>query len=189
MPPKSLSSLRTSHHFIPAYSLIPNTSLATHHPLLIYHQAFPSTITASAIEDHLSAINVVCPAWRYTMFSTTHFHSTAHEVLCISQGRALLCFGGEQNPGRVETVVEKGDVVVVPAGVGHQLLKDLTDGKEGGFEMVGSYEGGRTWDMCYGREDERARIEGIRKLGWFRRDPVYGDDGPVVRDYGEKHED
>ena len=73
-------------------------------------------------------------------------------------------------------VLKKGDVAVVPAGVGHQLLEDL----EGGFEMVGSYPGGRSWDMCYGVEGEEGRMEGIKGLGWFERDPIYGDEGPVL---------
>ena len=68
----------------------------------------------------------------------------------------------------------RGDVVVVPAGVGHRLLEDL----DGGFEMVGSYPVGCGWDMCYGGEEG---VEGrIRALGWFERDPVYGDQGPVL---------
>lgn len=74
-------------------------------------------------------------------------------------------------------MVERGDVLVVPAGVGHRLLEEV----EGPFEMVGAYpRGGRTWDMCYGKEEEREKVEGIRKLGWFERDPVYGDEGPAV---------
>ncbi|KAI9693275.1 MAG: hypothetical protein M1822_005271 [Bathelium mastoideum] len=179
-PLTPLSSLRTSRHLIPAHSLLPNTSLAPSRPLLIYHGAFPSSITASAIEDHLDSVGVVRPAWRYTMYSTTHFHSTAHEVLCIARGSARLCFGGEENPGRVEPVMRRGDVVVVPAGVAHRLLEDLEEG--GSFEMVGSYEAGKSWDMCYGREEERDKVEGIRRLGWFRRDPIYGDDGPAMRE-------
>ena len=74
--------------------------------------------------------------------------------------------------------MEKGDVLVVPAGVAHRLLEDM----DGGFEMVGSYERGKSWDMCYGRKGEEEKIEGIRQLRWFRRDPVYGDDGPAVRE-------
>lgn len=118
------------------------------------------------------------------MYSTTHFHSSSHEVLCISKGKARLCFGGENNDGRVEPVVEKGDVVVVPAGVGHRLLEDL----EGGFEMVGSYPTGKNWDMCYGKEGEEGKVDGIKKLGWFERDPVYGDEGPVLGDQNKKSE-
>ncbi|KAK7548793.1 cupin domain-containing protein [Phyllosticta paracitricarpa] len=107
---------------------------------------------------------------------TTHFHSTTHEVLAISQGRARLCFGGEGNEGRVEPVVSKDDVVVVPAGVGHRLVEDV----EGGFEMVGSYPLGCHWDMCYGKEGEEAQVEGIKGLRWLESDPVYGDAGPAV---------
>ena len=110
------------------------------------------------------------------MYSTTHFHSSSHEVLAISNGKAKLCFGGEENPKNVEQVVERGDVIVVPAGVGHRLLEDI----EGGFEMVGSYPIGKQWDMCYGKEGEGEKAECIRELKWFERDPIYGEDGPVL---------
>lgn len=110
------------------------------------------------------------------MFSQSHFHTTAHEVLCVASGKARLCFGGEENPKRVEPVVEKGDVMVVPAGVAHRLLDDI----EGGFNMVGSYETGRSWDMCYGNEGEEEKVQNIEGLGWFQRDPVYGDQGPCL---------
>ncbi|KAJ4262964.1 hypothetical protein NW762_006577 [Fusarium torreyae] len=170
-----LSSLRVSKHFIPAYNFIPNTSLQQK-PLIIYHSAFRRPVSPSAIESHLSSIGAVTPQWRYTMYSTTHFHSTSHEVLCISHGRARLCFGGEDNEGRVEPVVEEGDVVVVPAGVGHRLLEDL----DGGFEMVGSYPEGFDWDMCYGKKGEENKVNAIKSLDWFRKDPVYGDKGPAT---------
>ncbi|MCJ1386915.1 hypothetical protein MMC17_010043 [Xylographa soralifera] len=170
-----LKTLRVSKYQIPIHNLIPNTSIQ-HHPLLIYHSAFPPSTSASAIESHLHKIGVVTPQWRFTMYSTTHFHSSSHEVLVISNGKAKLCFGGEENPKNVQPVVEKGDVIVVPAGVGHRLLEDL----QGGFEMVGSYPTGKQWDMCYGREEEKEKIEGIRKLEWFDRDPIYGQEGPVL---------
>ena len=123
-----LSSVILQTHLIPAYNLTPNTSLQ-HRPLLIYRSPFPpTTITASQIEAHLTAIGVVTPAWRYTMYSTSHFHSTSHEVLSISRGKAKLCFGGEGNEGRVEVLVGRGDVLVVPAGVAHRLLEEVGDG-------------------------------------------------------------
>lgn len=75
------------------------------------------------------------------MYSTSHFHSTCHEVLCIASGRAKLCFGHEENPERFEPEVSRGDVIVVPAGVAHRLLEDL----EGGFQMVGCYPPERQW--------------------------------------------
>lgn len=110
------------------------------------------------------------------MYSTSHFHSTSHEVLCISNGKAKLCFGHEDNPQRVEEVVEKGDVIIVPAGVAHRLWEDVT----GVFEMVGSYPEGCHWDMCYGREGEESKVKAIADLGWLAKDPVYGDEGPAL---------
>ncbi|KAK7916834.1 hypothetical protein PG985_010442 [Apiospora marii] len=156
-----LASLRVSKHQIPAHHRIPNTSIQQK-PLLHYHSAFSSEDTetniASSIESHLKSVGVVDPQWRYTMYSTTHFHSTTHELLCIAQGGARLCFGGEANPGRVEASVRKGDVVLVPAGVGHRLLEE-EEGRGGG---------------------EEAKVEGIRRLAWFEKDPVYGDQGPAL---------
>lgn len=127
------------------------------------------------------------------MYDITHFHSTTHEVLCITSGRAKLCmliliyiltypsltfegFGGEDNPFRIESLVEPGDVVVIPAGVGHRLLDDFSSE----FEMVGSYPNGKSWDMCYGHEDEEERVKNIDLLAWFERDPLYGEYGPVL---------
>lgn len=112
------------------------------------------------------------------MYSTSHFHSSSHEVLCVASGRAQLCFGGEDNPKRVELEITQGDVIVVPAGVAHQLMEDL----DGGFTMVGSYPRGKSWDMCYGREEEEERVKGIKTLAWFERDPIYGDMGPALGD-------
>ena len=174
-PLTALKNLRVSSYQIPAFKLIPNTSIQMK-PLLIYHSAFHSSASASNIESHLSAVKVVTPQWRYTMYSQSHFHSTAHEVLCVVSGKARLCFGGEDNPGRVEAVLEKGDVMVVPAGVAHRLLKDI----DGDFNMVGSYPTGKGWDMCYGREGEEEKVKGIGSLGWFERDAIYGDEGPCL---------
>ena len=109
------------------------------------------------------------------MYSETHFHSNTHEVLSIVSGSAKCCFGGEGNKGRVEPVLEAGDVVIVPAGVGHRLLEDY-----GNFQMVGAYPTGKGWDMCYGRSGEEQKVSSIDKLGWFQRDPIYGDDGPSL---------
>ncbi|KAL1305318.1 hypothetical protein AAFC00_002220 [Neodothiora populina] len=175
-----LKDVKIHKHQIPAHNLIPNTSIK-HKPLLIYTSAFNAAknTTASNIESHLSATGVVDPQWRYTMYSTSHFHSTSHEVLCVFSGSARLCFGHEENPGRVEVVVGKGDVVVVPAGVAHRLVEDLSGGQSDGFEMVGAYPKGCSWDMCYGKKGEEGKVGRIGGLEWFERDPVFGDGGPA----------
>ena len=171
-----LKDIKVSSYQIPAFGRLPNTSLQKK-PLMIYHSAFEKSASASTIEDHLSSVGVVSPQWRYTMFSQSHFHSRAHEVLCVAQGKATLCFGGEENPKKVEIVVERGDVMVVPAGVAHRLLEDIG----GGFSMVGSYPTGKSWDMCYGHEGEEDQVNGIGSLGWFKKDPIYGEEGPSLQ--------
>ncbi|TFB00691.1 Uncharacterized protein CCMA1212_007130 [Trichoderma ghanense] len=183
MPPTTtpltpLSALRISKHLIPSHNLLPNSSL-TSKPLIIYHAAFspPDSASPAAIESHLLNVGVVTPQWRYTMYDTTHFHSTTHEVLCVAAGRAKLCFGGEHNPGRVEPVVKKGDVIVVPAGVAHRLLEDKDPDP---FLMVGSYPNGKNWDMCYGKIDGEYDPDSVKALPWFSKDPIYGDEGPVL---------
>ncbi|WVQ71340.1 hypothetical protein IAR50_000868 [Cryptococcus sp. DSM 104548] len=175
-----LSSLRVSSHRIPRFASFPNTSLLGY-PLLIYHSAFsPASSTASSVEAHLRSVGVVEPRWRYTMYRQHHYHSTTHEVLVVTNGGAKLCFGGPPetaNEGRVEVRVGRGDVMIVPAGVGHALLQD-----EGGFEMVGSYpKEAENWDMCTGQKEEKgAAWETIRGLKWFEKDPIYGEEGPAL---------
>jgi hypothetical protein len=69
----------------------PQTPSIQQYPLFIYHSCFPSSASASSIESHLKEVGVVIPQRRYTLYSTTHFHSTTHEVLCVLTGRAKLC--------------------------------------------------------------------------------------------------
>lgn len=64
--------------------------------------------------------------------------------------------------------------MIVPAGLAHRLLENI----EGEFQMVGSYPAGKSWDMCYGGEE--GVKENIEALGWFEKDPIYGDDGPAM---------
>jgi uncharacterized protein YjlB len=149
---------------------------------------------ATAVESHLSQIDVVRPAWRYTMYRQHHYHSNTNEVLCVVSHRgAEICFGGSNesnesaNEGKVVVKVGRGDVIVVPAGVGHALLRELEveddEVDRSGFEMVGSYPvGAEGWDMCMGqvKEKDGREWENVRKVGWFTRDPIYEDEGPVL---------
>lgn len=170
----SADSIQVTCRQIPSWHRIPNTSIQSK-PLMIYHGAFNAT--AAELTRRLESIGAVIPQWTYTMYSETHFHSTTHEVLGVIAGCARLCFGGEENPGRFEPTVQRGDLIIVPAGVGHRLLQDEGDVP---FKMVGSYPPQREWDMCYGRPGEEAKVQGIQKLEWFHQDPLYGEDGPAL---------
>lgn len=75
-----LKDLRVLKHQIPAYGLTPNTSIQNK-PLLIYKSAFASNGTAGEIESHLSSVGVVSPQWRYSMYTTSHFHVSMIAIL------------------------------------------------------------------------------------------------------------
>ncbi|KAJ9101813.1 hypothetical protein QFC21_003152 [Naganishia friedmannii] len=205
------ADLHSSHFHIPAYNSFLNTSLRPTHPLLVYRSAFrtpsnntssstavPSSDFAAAVEQHLRDTGIVKPAWRYTMYTQHHYHSTTDEVLVITSSTgARLCFGGApkaQFESAVELDVAQGDVIIVPAGVGHALLHErpTLPGRQAGqgFEMVGSYPVGATnWDMCTSEDagDESRvadRWKRIRELEWFSRDPIYGsEEAPAMKEH------
>ena len=167
------NAIRVTAKQIPRYEGYPNTSIQSK-PLLIYHQAFDAT--KPELEKRLADMGAVRPTWTNTMYSYSHFHSTAHEVLGVISGRAQLCFGGEDSPDRYEVVVQKGDLMIVPAGVSHRLLEDYG----GDFDLLGAYPPGSTYDMCYGGPREEERVKGIAGLPWFDLDPLYGKEGPAL---------
>lgn len=168
------SDIQVTCRQIPSWQGVPNTSIQSK-PLMIYHGAFDAT--PAQLSRRLEETGEVTPQWVYTMYSQTHFHSTTHEVLGVVAGRARLCFGGEENPQRFEPTVQCGDLIIVPAGVGHRLLDDVGDEP---FKMVGSYPHQKQWDMCYGRPGEEKKVQGIRHVEWFQRDPLYGENGPAL---------
>jgi len=94
--------------------------------------------------------------------------------LGVYAGEAKVQFGGDD--GIVETV-QAGDVVIVPAGVGHKNLGASRD-----FGVVGAYpEGQDDYDMCYGKPEERPRaIKNIARVAKPKLDPVFGKEGPLL---------
>ncbi len=142
-------------------------------PLIVYRSALdlPARDSASAIET-LFTRNRWQGTWRNGIYSFHHYHSTAHEVLGIYRGQARVQFGGENG---VRLTVNRGDVVIIPAGVAHKNL-----GADSNFRVVGGYPSGQTWDMCYGKPDERPRADrNIASVALPDMDPVYGGNGPL----------
>jgi uncharacterized protein YjlB len=89
-------------------------------------------------------------------------------------GGARITFGGSEG----ETVaVEAGDVVVIPAGVGH-----CREGSGGGFSVVGAYpKGQENYDLRTGEEGERPGVlENIRNVPLPETDPLFGTEGPLL---------
>ena len=150
---------------------IPNNPVL---PLLVYQGAFEfAGSDAAAICEAVFESNGWGYCWRNGIFPFHHYHSTAHEVLGICRGRARAQFGGEEG---VTLDIGVGDVVVIPAGVGHKRLKASSD-----LLVVGAYPPGQGWDLCRGEARERPQVlDNIDRVPLPRSDPVYGEDGPLM---------
>lgn len=110
--------------------------------------------------------------WRNGIFSFHHYHSTAHEALAIARGQARVHMGGEA--GEILEIAA-GDVLVIPAGVGHKNLGASAD-----LLVVGAYPPGPTWDLCRGDPGERPQVlDNIQAVPLPATDPVYGATGPL----------
>ena len=144
-------------------------------PLLVYPRVLYEAEQQPSRSKKLLAKNGWGGAWVDGVFSYHHYHSTSHEVLCALSGRASIAFGGPEG----ETVeVQAGDVVVIPAGVGHR-----NGGSSGDFSVVGAYPRGQeSYDLRTGEEGERPEVlENIRDVPLPEADPLFGEDGPLLR--------
>jgi len=159
---KSQSS-QPEQYFFGDDGKIPNSKL----PLLLYKKIFLERNGKGAewLEERFASNNWA-NSWRNGVYSYHHYHSTSHEVLGIYSGKALLHLGGEQGK---KINVEAGDVIVIPAGVGHKNLGSENLG------VVGAYPDGRSWDLNKGLPGERPQAdENIAALPFPDNDPIYG---------------
>jgi len=109
-------------------------------------------------------------AWRWGVYGYHHFHTTNHEVLGVATGEARLMLGGKKGE---EFVVRPGDVIVIPAGVGHKCLYASQD-----FMVVGAYPRGETPDLKR-TSTEASDRERIAAVPFPQEDPLHGKGGPL----------
>ena len=95
-------------------------------------------------------------------------------MLCVVGGEARIAFGG---PEGTTVEVEAGDVVVIPAGVGH-----CNAGASSDFAVVGAYpQGQESYDLRTGEDGERPEVlENIRNVPLPEADPLFGSGGPLL---------
>ena len=156
-----------ARHLFADDGLFPNSKL----PVLVYKAALAKPGAPGfeqMFEEHGWS-----SSWRNGLFGVHHYHSTAHEVLGIYQGRVDVRLGGEK--GTLVTL-HAGDVVVIPAGVAHR-----NEGQSKDFRVVGAYPRGTDMDMNYGEPRERPRADRrIAALARPAQDPVFGEGGPLI---------
>jgi uncharacterized protein YjlB len=146
--------------------VFPNSRL----PALLYKSVldipllFPATHVKNLFKKHGWSND-----WDAGIFEYHHYHSVTHEVLGIYKGQTKLQLGGPQGP---QIFVEKGDVLVIPAGVAHKNL-----GAENSVGVIGAYPNGRHYDMNYGKPGERPNTDkNIKSVPLPVNDPVFGTD-------------
>ena len=76
--------------------------------------------------------------------------------------------------------VEAGDAVIIPAGVSH-----CNEGASDDLVVVGAYPGGRRPDLERRGSDEmtEAARQRVRAAPLPEADPVFGKDGPLLRNW------
>lgn len=172
---QSIQNLNITRHILTEDGDFPNNALL---PLLLYRQAIhlPEGGDETGIIREILETNSWTNSWVNGIYDYHHYHSTAHEVLVITKGSARVQFGG---PNGITLPVEKGDVIIIPAGVAHKRIGDAD-----GFTCMGAYPEGQQYDMNYGRKGERpGAAANIKKVALPENDPLYGNDGPLIKNW------
>ncbi len=148
----------------------PNSNL----PVLFYKGVLDIPfLFPSAYVKRLFKSNNWSNPWEGDIFIYHHYHSITHEVLGIFKGRTTLLIGGEKG---TKITVQKGDVLVIPAGVAHRNI-----GKQGHLLCVGAYPNGIECDMNYGKTGERPQTDkNILAVTIPETDPVCGKTGGLT---------
>lgn len=155
---------------------IPNSRL----PAVIYRDALPEAARAGRAACTLLSSNGWGGNWLYGVYPFWHFHTRGHEVLACTAGRARIGLGGEAG---VEVEVVRGDVCVLPAGVGHRCLESSAD-----FQMAGGYPPGQEGNIVRpGEIGEADARMAIAALPLPATDPISGRADGVVDLWRARH--
>ncbi len=142
-------------------------------PVLLYKNVFDfGQEDGPAVIEKVFESNNWKGSWRNGIYNFQHCHSTAHEALGVYSAWADVQLGG---PGNETVRIEKGDLVVLPAGTAH---KRINSGD--GFAVVGAYPDGQNWDMNYGKPEELSIVkQNISRVKLPSNDPVFGKNGKM----------
>jgi uncharacterized protein YjlB len=144
----------------------PNSALA----VLIYKSACTLPKQKNKAADILQKIflrNGWSNSWRNGIYNFHHYHSNTHEVIGICSGKVTVILGG---PKGKKITLEQGDVLILPAGVGHKCLHASEQ-----FLCIGAYPQGKDYDINLGKSAElESSLKHLKNLGRPSTDPIYG---------------
>jgi uncharacterized protein YjlB len=142
-------------------------------PLVVYRSAVAlADSDPAAVFEKLFAKNGWKNGWRNGIYDFLHFHTQTHEVLGIARGHASVQFGGRSGP---ILEVAAGDVVILPAGTGHQRKSASRD-----LLVVGAYPpGGGPRHVEPGEIAHDKAVAAIAAVKAPSRNPLYGMDAPA----------
>ena len=144
-------------------------------PLLIYRGGIDLSGTPDPenVVEQTFASNGWGDMWRNGIYPYPHYHSMIHEAMAIARGRATVRFGGKHGE---DIEVASGDVVILPAGTGHQCLKQTPT-----LVVIGAYPPSGKYNLCRGSKAEHIRaLTTIPHVAPPAVDPVFGPAGPLV---------
>lgn len=140
-------------------------------PVLLYKNVFGELVNPEQIENTFHKYSWG-GSWRNGVYNFQHYHSTAHEALGVYGGWAEVQLGGD---GNKIVRIEKGDLVILPAGTAHKRIDSSSD-----FAVVGAYPDGQKWDMKYGKKEEAVIAkQNIAKVALPTTDPFFGKEGEL----------
>jgi len=110
--------------------------------------------------------------WRDSIYPYCHFHSNAHEVLGIARGHVAVELGGA---GGRTVRLNAGDLVLLPAGVGHRRVRGSAN-----LLVVGAYPAGQEhYNICTSLRACRSATKRIAAVALPASDPFFGSSEPL----------
>jgi len=157
------------HFILKRNRYFPNSRL----PVLIYNGAL---ILPGEKEKMITTVQKIFSrngwsnSWSNGIYDFHHYHSNTHECMAICKGDADVILGG---PNGRKVKISHGDVLILPAGVGHKCLRCSKD-----FRCVGAYPQGKDYDTNLGKSKELEHaLKNIHSLSKPSKDPVFGKEG------------
>jgi uncharacterized protein YjlB len=144
-------------------------------PLVLYRGgiSLAGTPDPENVIEKTFAANGWGKMWRNGIYPYAHYHSMIHEVMGIARGRATVRFGGSHGQ---DIQIAPGDVVILPAGTGHQCLTQTPT-----LVVIGAYPPTGDYNLCRGsKSDHTKALVSIPKVPQPATDPVFGAHGPLI---------